>query len=195
MSESQRPEPRRSITISLPSFARIRSNLRLPRPGLARLGRGRLAIGLLVLVLAVAVVDVLMVRQASAQQARADSRAAAMQSAAVRVPVMLSYSYRTLDDDLVVATGNATGSFRKDFADALSTVVAPNAMSKKITTKADVVGSSVVSGGGDDVTLLLFVTQSTLTGDSQKPTTSGSRITVRMKKTDAGWLVAGITPV
>lgn len=185
----------RSVTISLPTLAGLRSRLRPPRIAAGRLGRRRLRLAMLALILVVGVTDALLVRQSSHQDDRVASRAAALRSAKVRVPAMLSYSYRSLDGDLAVAAGNTTGPFKKQYAAVLSEVVAPNATKKKITTKAEVVGSSVVSGGGEEVNVLLFVTQSTVTGSSQKPTATGSRIDVRMIKTDDGWFVAGIKPV
>jgi Mce-associated membrane protein len=195
MTETQNTASRRSVTVSVPTWSGLTSRIGSPRISLGRFGRGRLRTVMLVLVLLVGIGDAVLLRQSAQQDDRASSRTDALRSARERLPVMLSYSYRTLDADLAVASGNATGSFRDQYAEVLRTVVAPNATKKKITTKAKVVGSGVVSGGGKKVTVLLLVTQSTITGSSQKPTMSGSRINVQMTKTDDGWFVSGITPV
>ncbi|MCW2751419.1 MAG: hypothetical protein JWR83_2529 [Aeromicrobium sp.] len=183
---------RRSITVRLPSLTGLRA--RLPRWSLTRLGRGRWLAALVALIVVVAVADVFLYRDAHHQSAVANARADAVTSAKTRLPAMLSYKYTSLDGDLAIASGNATGSFRTQYATLLREVVAPNALKKKISTSATVTGSSVVSGDNKQVVVLLFVTQRTTTGKA-KPVLTGSRIEVQMTKTDKGWFVSKITPV
>lgn len=149
---------------------------------------------LLALVLVVGVVDAFLYRDAHHQSAVADARTAALDSAKTRLPAMLSYKYTSLDGDMAIASGNATGKFRTQYATLLREVVAPNALKKKTSTSAAVTGASVVSGSTRDVVVLIFLTQSTTTGKG-KPVLTGSRIEVRMTKTDKGWFVSKITPV
>ncbi|MEO6470538.1 MAG: hypothetical protein ABIR57_01800, partial [Aeromicrobium sp.] len=179
-------------TIRLPSLDGLIA--RLPRWSIGRFGRGRWLTAVLIVALLVAVLDVFLYREAHRQSAAADARAVALRSAETRLPVMLSYRYTSLDGDLAIASGNATGKFRTDYATLLRQVVAPNALKKKISTSATVTGSSVVSGNAHDVIVLLFLTQSTTAGKN-KPVLSGSRIEVRMTKTEKGWFVSKITPV
>lgn len=183
----------RAVTIRLPSWSHVRA--RLGNVGIDRLGRGRWRNALVVLVVLLAASDLILHLQKDAIDDEVAARAMAVKSAEARVPAMLSYNYRTLDTDLAIASGNATGKFREDFTKVLSDVVAPNAQKKKITTRANITAASVQGGDADSVDVLLFLTQTTLTGSEKNPDISGSRVTVRMKKTNEGWFVASLDPV
>lgn len=185
----------RSVTIRIPRLSWPFARPSMPGPDLGRFGRGKWLVVLMTLALILVVGDGFLYRSAQHGEARATARSEAMAAATARLPAMLSYSYKTLDADLAVASGNATGSFRKEYTTILQEVVAPNAAKKKISTRAEVTGASVVSGDKESVVVLVFLTQTTTIGTAKKPTVSGSRIDVRMSKTADGWFVSKITPV
>ncbi len=146
------------------------------------------------LVLLLVVGDVFVWHRADTRSATVEAGTAAVKSARVRIPLMLSYDYRTLDADLTVATGNATGSFESEYRKLLNDVVAPRAAQKKVVTTTRVVDASVVSGSASNVKVLVFLSQSSTAG-SKKAEVSGSRVVVTMVHTDKGWFVGGLKPV
>ena len=190
------PDSRRSLTIRLPRLPRFS-----PRPGgattsrvTAALASHRVRVVMAALVVLLVAGDLFVWHRADARSATVDSSTAALKSARVRVPLMLSYDYRTLDADLAVAAGNATGSFQTDYRKLLNDVVAPRAAQKKVVTTTRVVDAAVVSGNSSTVRVLAFLSQSSTAG-SKKAELSGSRVVVRMVHTDKGWFVAGLKPV
>ncbi len=187
------PDTRRSLTIRLPRMPRL-----TPRTGGSRvtgaLASRRVRLVLAALVVLLVVGDVFVWHRADNRSATVDASTAAAKSARVRVPLMLSYDYQTLDADLAVAAGNATGSFRTDYRKLLTDVVAPRATQKKVVTTTRVVDAAVVNGTKSRVKVLVFLSQSSTAG-SNKPQVSGSRVVVTMVHTDKGWFVGGLKPV
>lgn len=124
-----------------------------------------------------------------------EAGAAALRSAETRVPVMLTYNHASLEQDLTVADANTTGAFGRQFSVLLRDVVAPQARKNKVSTEASVAAASVVSRTDRSVVVLMFLTQATTSGKDATPVLTGSRVEVTMKRTDAGWFVAGLEPV
>lgn len=123
------------------------------------------------------------------------ARAAALEEARTRVPTLLSYSSDTLADDLARAKEQTTGDFGDDYATLLDDVVLPNARRHEISTDAVVEASAVVDAADDEVVVLVFLTQTTLSQGAAVPQVSGSRIEVTMAEVDGRWLIAGLEPV
>lgn len=124
-------------------------------------------------------------------QARTDAVKAANED----VVALLSYDYKTVDDELAKARGSLTGPFLDDYTKLTSTVVAPAAKDQNIVTKATVVGSSVVSADPNRVVALLFINQNTTTKTAPEASSSGSRVTLTMDKVGDRWLVSALSPV
>jgi Mce-associated membrane protein len=122
-----------------------------------------------------------------------DAREEALSAARTRVPALLSYQASTLDDDLSVAIEQTTGPFRDDYSEVLSTVVAPMAEERGISTQAEVAAAGVVTTDDDEVVVLVLLTQTT-TARGQRPTTSGSRVEVTMTPDGPDWKIAGLQP-
>ncbi|MEU6135450.1 hypothetical protein [Nocardioides sp. NPDC047086] len=124
---------------------------------------------------------------------RARDRTDALAAAKSRVPVLLSYDRRTLEADLARSKDQTTGRFRTDYTKLLDGPVAKAATQRQISTKATISGAGVVEATGSQVTVLIFLTQTTAAPGAE-PSVSASRVEVRMQQVGNGWKVAGLTP-
>lgn len=122
-----------------------------------------------------------------------DARAQALEEAAVRVPALLSYSYRSIDEDFARAKEQTTGQFGEDYATLLDDSVAEVATSKELSTEATISGVGVVEASDDRVDVLVFLTQRT-TAPGESPSVAASRVEVEMRPADGGWKIASLTP-
>ncbi|KRA28053.1 MULTISPECIES: hypothetical protein [unclassified Nocardioides] len=132
--------------------------------------------------------------QAHRSAERAAARVDALSAARTRVPDLLSYDAGTLERDLDRALDQTTGDFADDYRKILADVVEPTAKSRGITTKASVSAAGVVSGGTDEVVVLVFLTQTT-TATGDRSSVSGSRVEVAMERVDEVWKISGLEPV
>lgn len=140
--------------------------------------------------LIVAVVFSVLAHHVSAEE---HDRQQALAAARTRVPILLSYSYRTLQDDLASSLDQTTGKFRKDYGKLLDEVVKSTATEEKITTRAEVTSAGVVRGERDKVVALLFLTQAT-TQDATSPTVATNRVEVTMQRAGDTWKIARLDP-
>lgn len=150
------------------------------------------AVAAVLVALALAVVVAVMGNQRAS--ARDDARDAALEAARTRVPALLSYDAATLAEDLERAGEQTTGAFEGDYRTILDEVVSPTAGKRGISTRAEVAHAGVVSGDGDQVVVLVLLTQTT-TAQDQGPTVSGSRVEVTLRQDDGDWKIAGLKPV
>lgn len=123
------------------------------------------------------------------------ARSQALAAARVRVPGLLSYDYRKLDDYVRDAPKNATGTFKSDFSKLIAVAIAPAAKQQQITTKAVVKKAGVIDGGADQVTVLVLLDQTTTSKSSKNGSLDGSRDRVTLRKVDGSWLVSAFDPV
>lgn len=93
------------------------------------------------------------------------------------------------------AKEQTTGDFGDDYAKLLDAVVRPDARRHEISTGAVVEASAVVDAADDEVVVLVFLTQTTVSQGGAVPQVSGSRIEVTMAEVDGRWLIAGPEPV
>lgn len=192
---SQETPTKRSLTIRVPTVGGGTAQIRRAMSWAGRLGRGRTLVALVAVVVVLTIVDVLIVRADTRRSETEDARSEALSAVHARVPAMLSYDHRQLEADLSVASGNATGTFAKEYTSLLEEVVYPNARENKVTTHAQVTGAAVVDAGPDEATILTFLTQSTSSSDAETPNVTGSRVVVTVEKTGEGWFVSGIDTV
>lgn len=122
-----------------------------------------------------------------------DARAEALSAARDRVPVLLTYSYRTLKDDLARSVHQTTGKFQSEYRELVKEVVEKTATQKKVSTNAVVTGVGVVKGDRHKVVVLVFLTQTT-TSPGAAPSKVLNRVEVAMEPTDDGWKIASLTP-
>lgn len=126
----------------------------------------------------------------AADAAVADSVAAARE-AAVKI---LSYRSDTVEQDLAAARAELTGAFLESYAKLADTVVIPGARQRKMSAEAKVAAAASVSADTAHAVVLLFIDQTTVTGD-QPPTFMPSTVRVQLDNVDGRWLVSGFDPV
>ncbi|MEV4375657.1 hypothetical protein [Streptosporangium sp. NPDC049644] len=160
----------------------------------------RLAVGLMAVVaLALAVVIWIMFTDLS--RLRADERAGQEALAAARSVAsdMLSYDYRTIEQDFARAGGYTTGALSLHYRQ-LTRGMAAQAREQKAVQQATVIGAgveSVESGDSGRVQVLLFMNMSTVkTPQGEKEPrrqVSQNRARFIMVKKDSRWFVAELS--
>jgi Mce-associated membrane protein len=119
-----------------------------------------------------------------------DEDAARAAARAAVVPV-LSFDYRTLDEDAAAARTYLTSSFREEY-DKTFTLLESNApRTKTVVATEDPLADAVVRSSRDRVEVLLYVNQPTT--NAQGTTTYRNQVTLKMKLVDGTWLVDGLT--
>ena len=165
-------------------------------PAPTRPGRSRMTLAALVAaalcVPAAAAVVILGLRDRTAE-ATDDARAAAVTAARSDVEDLLSYDYRSLDEDMARAKTESTGVFAAQYAQTAQRL-AQEAKATHAIVQATASNPGVVSATEDQVVVLLFVDQASvklLTG-ATSPTTriDQSRVQVTMTKVGGRWLVS-----
>lgn len=124
---------------------------------------------------------------------KSNSQAAAAAGSAAET--IFSFRYDKLDDHLAASKALMTPAFAKDF-DKIAPALTELAPQRKIVVQA-VTRNSAAMACGDEcsakkATVLVFLDQARLIGDSKDPTVFGNRITVSMVKRDGSWLVSQI---
>jgi Mce-associated membrane protein len=144
-----------------------------------------------VVVLAVAGAVTLVVLQQRAddvQRARAQAVGAARSAAAT----LLAYDYRHLDRDFAAGRALTTGAFAGQYAKTTHDAVAQVATQTKATVKAEVAAASVVTASADQVTVLMFVNQTTTSNRLERPQVDQNRVELTMRRVRGHWLVAQV---
>lgn len=113
-----------------------------------------------------------------------DAQAAAEKA----IVAIVSYDYRSLDDDQAKAAAYMTPSFKKEY-ESLFAVIRDNAPATKTIISTEVVGSSIVRSGDDRVQVFLFINTPTLKADITEPEVYKNQVTVTMEKVGDEWLV------
>ncbi|MFT4262423.1 MAG: hypothetical protein QM572_03490 [Nocardioides sp.] len=112
----------------------------------------------------------------------------ARQTAEQAVIPVLTYDYRTLDDDEKEAESYLTASYRRTFADLWQTIE-DNAPAAKTVITAKVVGSGVVHATPGRVQVLVLVDRPTSNTENTTPVTYQDHVTLTMVKTGGVWLI------
>jgi Mce-associated membrane protein len=126
-----------------------------------------------------------------------ESRTAAEQSVRAATDgtvAILSYRPDTVDRDLKAAADRLTGGFRQEYAQLVSSVVAPGAKQQNISAAATVPAAASVSATGKQAVVLVFVNQTTTIGNDV-PTQTNSSVRITLDKVDGRWLIAQFDPV
>lgn len=122
--------------------------------------------------------------EASIEEATGSARAAAERAV---VPV-LSYDYRTLDQDQQDSQDLLTPDYRGDYDD-LFEVIRDNAEPTKTVVEVEVIASAVVRAGQDRVEVLVFVNRPTTNAETKEPVVYKDQVTLTMQRVDGDWLV------
>jgi len=111
------------------------------------------------------------------------------QTAAERAIVsIVSYDYRSLDDDQAKASDYMTDEFAKDY-EALFAVIRENAPETKTILTTDVVSSGIVRSGDDRVQVFMFINNPRTNAQITTPEVGKNQVTVTMEKVGDEWLV------
>ncbi|GAA0833393.1 hypothetical protein ACFQVD_25720 [Streptosporangium amethystogenes subsp. fukuiense] len=160
----------------------------------------RLAVGLMAVV-ALALAAVVWIMFTDLSRLRADERAGREALAAARSVAsdMLSYDYRTIEQDFARAGGYTTGALSLHYRQ-LTRGMAAQAREQKAVQQATVIGAgveSVESGDSGRVQVLLFMNMSTVkTPQGEKEPrrqVSQNRARFIMVKKDSRWFVAELS--
>jgi Mce-associated membrane protein len=131
--------------------------------------------------------------QTSNNTSTQQERDAAVAAAKTEIPQILSYNYKTLSADLARASADTTGQFSGQFGVLASQLIGPNATKQQTVTKAAVPVAAAVDSSGNEVTVLVFVDQSTTSKTQPKAQTNSSQLRVTMQKVNGRWLVEQFT--
>lgn len=132
-------------------------------------------------------------RDAAADQAaRTDAATAAKQA----VEHILSYDYRTVDEDIARVKSEATGEFAVQYKQSADKLAA-QAEQVRAIVQATASQPAVVAVDGDEVVVLIFVDQASVKEleGAKSPTTRIDQSRVRLTMTRVGdrWLVSQLT--
>jgi Mce-associated membrane protein len=115
-----------------------------------------------------------------------DEDAARAAARAAVVPV-LSYDYRTLDEDAAAARTYLTPSFRKKYDDTFTLLEDNAPRTETVVAVEEPLADAVVRSSEDRVDVLLYVNQPT--SNAQGSVTYRNQVTLRMRLVDGEWLV------
>jgi Mce-associated membrane protein len=120
-------------------------------------------------------------------------RSAAMSAAAANASTVLSYGYKTLEADEKAAREVLTPAFAKEYVQVMEKA-GPKATEAKLTLKATVMSTALVSLKKDTAKVLLFVNTITTAAGSEKQQLNQNRVLVTMTRKDGDWVVSKLTP-
>lgn len=123
------------------------------------------------------------------------ARDTALQAAREQVVTVLSYDFRSMDQDLQRAREVLTGGYLEEFTTQAKQVTVPAARKEQITTSADVMASAVVRADPAQVVVLLFVTQRTRSSQSEAVRLSAHRLQLTMTRIGDRWLISELERV
>lgn len=103
---------------------------------------------------------------------------------------ILSYDYRTLDQDARAAAMLMTAEFSGKYA-ALIDALRETAVTQEASTRASAVGAGLVGLEDDEAAVLVFVDQTTRRG-SETPTTVANASIVKFERVGDRWLVSAL---
>lgn len=189
------PAPRRTAVLEPPAAAAVDSAGPAPeRPDRPR----RRTPDLLLMVAGVVVVALVLTATLLTLRARGEDRTEQARTEAVaaaesRAVDLLSYDYRHLDRDFGRAAAGLTGGFADDYATTTESVVRPTAEQVHAVVQAEVVSSSVVRAAQNQVTVLLFVNQTTTSTRVEGPQVDLNRVRMTLQRTGGDWKISAVT--
>lgn len=120
-----------------------------------------------------------------------DFRDEALAAAAANTVTVLSYSYKTLEQDEEKARSVMTADFVEEYEDVMKQAE-PKARSARLTLKANIAASSLVSLEPRRAVALLFVNTATTSEKSEGQQVDQRRVLVTMTRRDGDWIVSKI---
>lgn len=154
--------------------------------------RGQVVLVLVTVVALVAAGAGMLYYQVQYAQAVDAARSEAAAKAPSLAETVLTYDYRTLQQDLEKAKEISTGGMLQQYGRIASGAPASRAKKQQVVTQAAVIASGVTEAEPDRVETLLFVTLATQNKTLQKPRIVRSEARMTLTKVDGKWLVAGL---
>lgn len=140
----------------------------------------------------------LLAQKTSAATERSSARHGALDAAARIARDILSYDYRTIDQDLGRARADTTGQFARQYA-AAATQLRTEAVASHAIVQARVRDTGIVTATSHTVVVLVFTDQASITraAGSAVPTTRLVPSAVQMTLVDVGgrWRVSTLSAV
>ena len=116
-----------------------------------------------------------------------------MQAAAQLTQQVLSYDWKTLDDDIAASEKVLAPSFRSEYAKTMEGVKAQT-VKNQVKLTAEAAATSIVSATEHKVVALVFVNQAT-TAKGANQRIDSSRVLVTLTRTDGGdWRISKLKP-
>lgn len=163
-----------------------------------RVPRGRriaIVVVLAVLVAGSGAASGLLAAQAASDQAVQADRAAATAAAKTEIQQILTYSYKTIAADMARARSDSTGQFLGEYNVMAAQTIGPQVKQQQTVTRAVVPVAAAVNSSGDQVTVVVFLDQSTTNKQQPKAQVNGSQLLVTMQKVNGRWLVEQFNPM
>ncbi|MEJ7633620.1 hypothetical protein [Aeromicrobium sp.] len=106
----------------------------------------------------------------------------------------LSYSYKSLANDMEVALARMTPKFRKEY-EATMEQVRDNTTKNKIALQASVVSSAIIDATEREAKVLVFINQTTTAGVGKKANQQLSRnsLVITLTRGDGDWVMSKLT--
>ncbi len=166
-----------------------------------RLPADRLLVGLAVVLAAVIAFDVIMAVRGDQQASLVSSQTEAISAAYNTAPAqaekaavqMLSYDYTSLEQDATKAKTFMTPDYAATFQKTVDKLLTTPATQVKAQVTAKVLASGVASAAPNQVDVLLFVDQTSVTTVNAEPQTALNRVVFTMVKSGDRWLVDEVT--
>lgn len=123
-----------------------------------------------------------------------DARTEVLVSAADLTQRTLSYSYKTLANDMEVARARMTPAFRKQYDSTMAQVRA-NTTKNKIVLQATAASTAIIDATEHKAKVLVFVNQTTSAGTGKKQDQQLSRnsLVVTLTRGDGDWAISKLT--
>lgn len=144
---------------------------------------------LVVLIIASGVLAGFKANQASDAQATQSDRQAAAAAAKTEIPQILTYSYKSLSKDLAKGAADTTGQFKGEFNLETQQIIEPQVPKEQLSTQAQARVAVPIDSTGNQVTVLVFLDQSTTSKAQPKAQVQQPQLRVTMQKVNGKWLV------
>ena len=113
----------------------------------------------------------------------------AQNAARTAAQTILSYDYRSINSDMTKSEALTTGTFRQQYESDAPRLLGLAKRAQGVV-QANVWQAGIVSASPGQVTVLLFVDQTTTQASNQTPQLSQNRVKMVMQKVGGSWLVA-----
>lgn len=119
------------------------------------------------------------------------AKSAGLSAASEAAEKVLSYSAKTLDEDMEAALPLLAPRMRTEYAETLEAIREDTERNQAVV-EASVVAASAISVSEHDVKALLFVNQSTTGKESEQPRADLNRVVVTLHRGEGDWVVTDL---